>query len=158
MARISAFWLVTAVSVARTRAFALTGAGRALPVLTLATLCTARGSADPLLSGADRALSLFERAAKGSSRKAGELRRQISGKTISPTVYEAAAAGGATGWLCGAVLVGDTRVMAVAGACAFVYAQQKQPDNRWASWANRLTAETHVLRVRAVDAVRTPRL
>ncbi|KAJ1620811.1 hypothetical protein T492DRAFT_1075291 [Pavlovales sp. CCMP2436] len=97
----------------------------------------------------DRLLSALERGGGTVSDRAGELRKRR--KAASPTLYDAAAAGGLCGWLCGKLLVGDPTLMAIAGSSACIFAVKKQPDNRYGNAANRLTAEFHSLRVSVAD-------
>jgi hypothetical protein len=96
----------------------------------------------PLFDVADRTLSAVER-------RASELRQRLTTTKRAvplPTVWDAVAVGGVSGWLCGVVLVGRPDVMAIAGISACAFAQQKQPDNRFGRLANRAAGALHSAR------------
>lgn len=117
--------------------------------LASTTLASARkGELRP--GGVDRFLSSAERAADRSATEARALRRALAHK---PSLYDAAAAGALGGWLCGRIIIGDPRIMAIAGSSACVYAAHRQPDRRWGRCANRLTSEFKALRTRVAHAV-----
>jgi hypothetical protein len=124
-------------------------------VLLLALLTSFAAKNDPLrdsaLRAADRPLAALEEA----GRKAAEMRKSLL-KGVdkpSPRMWEAAVAGGASGWLCGKVVIGNPLFMAVVGSSTCMYSLKKQPNHRVGRWANRLTSEFHALRVRGSNAL-----
>lgn len=125
-------------------------AGFARQLLISLALATTTHAGELRPGGVDRFLSSAERAADRSATEARALRRALAHK---PSLYDAAAAGALGGWLCGRIIIGDPRIMAIAGSSVCVYAAHRQPDRRWGRCANRLTSEFKALRTRVAQAV-----
>ena len=76
------------------------------------------------------------------------LRKQLKPKARKPTTADAIAAGAAVGFVCGKVVIGDPKLLAMAGAASFAYAHcnPEKSDKRLRAVSNRVAELVHEAR------------